>query len=120
MLYKNITEKIIYCALKVHTTLGCGFLEKIYRSAMEIECKKNNLSIKIQHPALVLYNGKIIGTYYADMVVEDKVLIELKALKAFDTVHYSQIINYLKATELKVGLLLNFGSSSLQIKRMIL
>ena len=114
-----ITEKIIGCCYKVSNTLGCGFLEKVYENALGIEIRNTGLKAEQQHSLQVFYNGAIVGDYIADMVVEDCVLVELKAVKALDDVHKAQCINYLKATSLRLCLLINFGNPRVEIKRII-
>lgn len=113
---KPLTEKIIKCAFNVHNELGSGFLEKVYENALRIELVQENLKVKQQVPVEVRYKGKVIGNYCADLLVEDKVLVELKAVETLVKEHEIQLVNYLKATGFNVGLLINFGSS-VQIKR---
>jgi GxxExxY protein len=115
-----LTEAIIGCAFNVSNGLGCGFLEKVYENALVYELGKAGLSVQQQSPVTVRYDGVIVGEYYTDLVVEKRVLVELKALRAFDSTHEAQVLNYLKATGLRIGLLLNFGTPRLGIKRMML
>jgi len=117
-LYSGITEKIIGAAYKVYNTLGYGFLEKVYENALIIELKKQGLGIKQQDPIKVHNEGEIIGDYVADLIVEDKVIVEVKAVKKLNSVHETQLVNYLKATGNEVGLLINFGNK-IGIKRKI-
>jgi GxxExxY protein len=119
--YKHIelTEKIIGCAYKVYNQLGTGFLEKIYENALMIELRKAGLSAQQQYPVKVYYDGVIIGDHVADIMVEDKVIIELKAVNQLVRAHEVQLVNYLKATGLEVGLLINFGDK-ITIKRRVL
>jgi len=112
----NLTEKIIGCAYKVHNTLGPGFLEKVYENALRIELQKLGLSVKQQEPIEVVYDGQVVGEYYADLWVEDRVVIELKAIQMLAKQHEVQLVNYLTATSINSGLLLNFGPS-VQVKR---
>jgi GxxExxY protein len=114
-----LTERVIGCAFKVQNTLGCGFLEKVYENALHHECRKSGLEVQAQHPIQVFYDQAIVGEYLADLLVEDRLLIELKAVKALDDIHLAQCLNYLKATGLKTCLLLNFGSPNLEIKRIV-
>lgn len=109
MLHKDLTETIIGAFYKVYNTLGYGFLEKVYENAMMIELDKQGLSCIQQKPINVYYESKEVGLYFADIAVEDKVILELKAAEAIHPAHKYQLINYLKATEIEVGLLLNFG-----------
>ena len=111
MKYEDITEKIIGAAYVVHGKLGWGFLEKVYQNALMIELKKAGLNANAEAPIQVFYEGEMIGAYIADMVVEDKVLVELKAVKMLNEAHEAQLVNYLKATGVEVGLLINFGNS---------
>ncbi len=109
MLHENITKKIIEAYYKVFNTLGYGFLEKVYENALKIELKKMNLKVEQQQNIKVFYESFEVGDYYADLIVEDLVIIELKAAESLCEEHEIQLINYLKATNLEVGLLLNFG-----------
>jgi len=118
-MYNEITEKIIGAAYKVYNTLGAGFLEKVYENALAIELQKQDLRVVQQHPVKVYYEDVIIGEYYADLLIEDKVIIELKAINKLSRIHETQLINYLKATEKNIGLLINFGDE-IEIKRKIL
>ena len=115
----EITERIIGCAYTVGNALGAGFLEKVYENALRLELIAAGLSVLPQHPIPVHYRGEVVGDYYADLIVDSSVLIELKAVKAFDDVHKAQCINYLKATGLRVCLLINFGKSKIEIKRIV-
>jgi GxxExxY protein len=115
----TITEKIIGCAYKVSNTLGCGFLEKVYENALGIELRKAGLHTEQQHSLQVYYNEIVVGDYIADLFVENTILVELKVVKALDVIHTAQCINYLKATGLKICLLLNFGNPRVEIKRII-
>jgi GxxExxY protein len=115
----KITEKIIGCAFTVSNTLGAGFLEKVYENALVHELRKAGLNVKQQYSIHVYYDEELVGDYIADLFVEDCVLIELKAVKSIDEIHLSQGMNYLKATGLKVCLLLNFGKPKIQIKRIV-
>lgn len=115
----KITEKIIGCAYTVSNTLGCGFLEKVYENALYHELKKNGFKVKSQVSMKVMYDKVVVGDYVADLVVEDKVLVELKTVKKLDEIQMAQCMNYLKATGLRVCLLLNFGKPKLEIKRIM-
>ncbi len=115
----KITEHIIGCAYKVSNDLGAGFLEKIYENALVIELKKQGLHAEAQKPLVVYYDNQVVGEYFVDILVEKSIVLELKAVKSIDKIHQAQLLNYLKATGLKTGLLLNFGTPRLGIKRMI-
>lgn len=108
-IHSDITAKIIESFYKVYNTLGYGFLEKVYENALIIELQKNGMNCQSQKPIKVYYSGEEVGNYYADIVVDDLVIIELKAAKSIVKEHEYQLINYLKATDIQVGLLLNFG-----------
>ena len=112
----DLTEKIIGCAYKVHNTLGPGFLERVYENALRIELEKLGLRVKQQEPINVTYDGQIVGEYYADLWVDERVVVELKAALALTKEHEVQLVNYLAATGVNNGLLINFGPS-VQIKR---
>ncbi|MGC4100041.1 GxxExxY protein [Ferruginibacter sp.] len=118
MKHEEITEKVIGAFYKVYNTLGYGFLEKVYENAMYIELTAAGLKVEKQKRILVYYYGKVVGEYYADLVVEGIVAVELKAIEMLAAANESQLVNYLKATNLEVGLLLNFGKKP-QIKRKI-
>ena len=114
----KITEAMIGCAFKVANKLGCGFMEKCYRNAMAIELRKLGLDVKTEHPIKVLYDGVVIGEYFADLLVEDSVIAELKAGKGIDDAHLAQCINYLAATQVPLGLLIHFGKR-VDVKRLV-
>jgi|ERR1051325_3096446 GxxExxY protein len=113
----QIAEKIIGCAFRIANELGCGFLEKVYENAMAHEIRKAGLRVAQQHPVTIRYDGVVVGDYIADLLVEDLVLVELKAVKDLDEIHQAQCINYLKATRSPVCLLFNFGKNRVQVKR---
>ena len=108
---KELTERIIACAFKVHQQLGMGFLEKVYENAMLIELEKLGLKTRQQAPIGVLYEAKQVGEYFADLLVEDRIICELKAAQTLAPEHELQLVNYLAATGLNTGLLFNFGKS---------
>jgi GxxExxY protein len=116
----KITETIIGSAYKVGNALGCGFLEKVYENALAYEIRKNGLEVKQQESIKVFYDNFEVGFYEADLWVENKVLIELKAVKSLDDVHKAQCLNYLKATGIKICLLINFGNPRVELKRIAL
>lgn len=107
--HQDITEQIIKCFYKVYNTLGYGFLERVYENALVIELTKMGLNAIRQHPIKVYYEGEVVGDYCADLVVAGTVIVELKAADAIAVAHEAQLLNYLRATSLEVGLLLNFG-----------
>lgn len=116
--HTEITEPIIRAFYKVYNILGYGFLEKVYENALFVELEAMGLSVEKQKPITVYYEDEIVGEYFADLVVEEHVIVELKASKALRKEHEFQLINYLKATEIEVGLLLNFGEKP-ELKRKV-
>ena len=116
----KVTESIIGCAMKVSNTLGAGFLEKVYENALVLELLKAGHKVEQQKKIQVKYKGVVVGDYMADMIVNDSVLLEIKAVKEMNEIFQAQLLNYLKATGLGVGLILNFGTTKLGIKRMVL
>lgn len=118
MQHKEITAEIINSFYKVYNTLGYGFLEKVYENALSIELKKKGLNCKRQKPITVFYEDEIVGEYFADLIINDEIIIELKACETLIEEHEIQVVNYLKATKIEVALLLNFGKTP-EIKRKI-
>lgn len=114
----KITERIIGCAYKVSNTLGIGFIEKIYKNAHFHEMKKDGLKIVQQHLVKVNYDGVVVGEFYLDMLVNDLVIVELKAVSTLTNEHLAQAFNYLHATGLPACLLINFGQPKIQIRRL--
>jgi GxxExxY protein len=115
-----LTRRIIGCAMTVSNALGSGFLEKVYENALVVELRTNGLATEQQKPLDIYYRDILVGEYFADIVVEDSIILELKAAKAIDEIHQAQLLNYLKMTGFHHGLLLNFGTPKLGIKRMAL
>jgi GxxExxY protein len=115
-----LTESVLRCAFKVANTLGAGYLEKVYENALAHELRKAGLEVEQQAPISVTYDGLVVGSYAADLMVEHRLLVELKACKALDDIHLAQCLNYLKATGIKTCLLINFGTPKLQIRRLSL
>jgi GxxExxY protein len=115
----TITRKIIGCAFRVSNQLGPGFLEKVYENALVLEFTNTSLKFEQQVPLKVHYEGIIVGDFVADLLVEDAILVELKAVETLSKVHFTQCLNYLKATDLKLCLLMNFETQKVQIKRII-
>jgi len=118
MLHANLTEKIIKAFFKVNNTLGYGFLEKVYENAMAIELIKMECNVRQQQNIKVYYETEEVGDYYADLLIDDLVIIELKAAESLCEEHEAQLINYLKATKMEIGLLLNFDKKA-EFKRKI-
>lgn len=120
LLYKEEVYRVIGAAMEVHKTLGCGFLEPVYQEAFEIELRTNNIPFQGQKPLQLEYKGTALEKFYvADICVFDKIIIEIKAVEHLDSNHIAQVINYLKATGFKLGLLINFGAKSLEWKRIV-
>lgn len=117
MLYKEITEKIIAAALQVHKTMGNGFQEVIYQRAMEIEMPLFSLNFERERELPIYYRDIQIGTRRVDFFVENKIMVELKAIVELNDTHLAQAMNYLEAYNIEIGLLINFGARSLQFKR---
>ena len=114
--YKELSEKIIKIFYSVYNKLGYGFLEKVYENAMMIEFKKDGIPAVSQFPIRVFYEGEVIGEYFADILLDNKVIVEIKAAKRLAEENEAQLLNYLKATDIEVGLLLNFGNKP-EVKR---
>ena len=116
--HKELTEKIIKIFYSVYNKLSYGFLEKVYENAMMIEFKREGILAVSQSPMKVFYEGEVIGEYYADILVDNKVIVEIKAAKQLVEENEAQLLNYLKATDVEVGLLLNFGTKP-EVKRKV-
>jgi GxxExxY protein len=116
---KLISERVISCAFEVSNTLGSGFLERVYENALCVELSRAGISFLRQPRYEIRYKNEIVGNYIADIVVAEKLLIELKALSALNREHEAQVMNYLKASRLSVGLILNFGISRIGVKRIV-
>lgn len=117
--YSDITGKVIGCAMEVHRYLGNGFQEVIYQRALALEMQQQGLSFSREHEMQIQYKGVDIGTRRVDFFVEGKVMVEIKAVIQLEDVHLAQAINYLEASGSEIGLLINFGSRSLQFKRVM-
>ncbi len=113
----ELTEKVIRCAFTVSNTLGCGFLEKVYENALAHELRKAGLQTDQQHGITIHYDGAVVGEYAADLLVEGVLLVELKAVKQLDDIHLAQCMNYLRATNLRLCLLMNFAKPKVEIRR---
>jgi GxxExxY protein len=117
MVYKQLTEKILKICFDVSNDLGNGFLESVYQNALIYGLQQEGLKVESQKQLNVMFRGIRVGEFYADIVVEDVVLVELKATKAIASEHCAQVLNYLKATGLEVGLLVNFGTPKAEVRR---
>ena len=114
---EELIKQIIQCAYNVRKKLYAGFLESVYRNALLIELRGNGLKVDKEVPINVHYNNVIVGEFRADIIVEDSVILELKAIQKLSTIHEAQLVNYLTATKIEHGLLINFGSEKLEVKR---
>jgi len=115
--YGDVTEAIIGCAFEVINELGAGFLESVYEKALILALRERGMSVSRQYPIKVMFRGHCVGDFLADVLVERKVLVELKAVRGIAPEHQAQLINYLNATGIEVGLLINFGNRKLEYKR---
>jgi len=117
--YNKLTEKIIGCAYTVANKLGLGFLEKVYENSLLIELHKQGINAEQQVPINVYYDNIPVGDYYADIIIENEIIVELKTVKIIDNMHIAQLLNYLKGTRRKLGLIINFSKPKVQIKRVV-
>jgi GxxExxY protein len=118
ILHKELSESILKVFYEVYNELGHGFLERVYQNAMYLELKSQGFKVEAQKQIRVYYKGELVGDFYADLLIDDTIILELKACENLVKAHYAQTLNYLKATNIEVGLLLNFGEKP-QIKRFI-
>jgi len=117
LIHKDITEKIIACAYRVYNRMGSGFVESVYEKCLVIELRKIVLFVEIQKAIKVFYEGELVGEFIADLIVNDTVILELKAIRQLAKAHEVQLVNYLVATGKPVGLLINFGEDKVDVKR---
>lgn len=115
---QGLTRQIIGCAYTVFNTLGSGFLESVYQQSMLIELRKAGLSTELEAPIIVRYEGQTVGTFKADLIVPQRVIVELKAIESLAKIHKVQVVNYLRATGIDLGLLLNFATTEVQVRRL--
>jgi GxxExxY protein len=120
IIHKELSYKIVELAIEVHNELGCGFLEKVYENALVVLLEREGIPAKQQAPADVYFQGKVVGQYFADILVDNKLILELKTVDAIANIHKAQTLNYLRATGLKLGLILNFARPRLEYKRLVL
>lgn len=113
----ELSEKVIGTAFKVHNQLGFGFIESVYENALSIELAKLGISHKLQSPIQVLYDHQVVGDFVCDVLVDDQLILELKTVRQLTAAHEVQIVNYLNATQMDVGLLINFGPTKVEVKR---
>jgi len=117
MLYQELSEKVLAACFEVMNELGAGFLESVYEKALLIALRDKGLDVDAQVPLIVKFRGEKVGEFFADILIENKIIVELKAAKALLPEHQAQLINYLKATGIEVGLLVNFGPTKLEYRR---
>ena len=120
IIHKEFSYKIIELALEVHNELGCGFLEKVYENALMILLDREGIPARQQAPADVYFQNKVVGQYFADILVDNKIILELKTIEAIANIHKAQVLNYLRATGIKLGLIMNFAKPRFEYKRMVL
>ncbi len=119
LIYKDLAYKIVGCAMKVHKTLGPGFVESVYEAALKLEFTSQGIKFESQKEYPVIYMGQEIKKFYCDIVIENKIVIELKAIRKLGDIERAQVINYLKVTGLQLGILMNFGEKSLISERLV-
>ncbi len=120
ILYKDLSYKIVGLAMQVHRELGPGFLEKVYENALMVLFEENGIRAQQQFPIAVHFHGRIVGDYFADILVEDSIILELKSQDRIAEIHKAQTLNYLKATQFKLAILINFGKHRLEYERLVL
>jgi GxxExxY protein len=118
--FEALSGRILEAAVAVHKALGPGFLESVYQKALEVALRRREILFQQQKGIRILFEGEELGLHRADLIVADEIIVELKAVRAFEDVHYAQLKSYLKATGLRVGLLLNFNCTTLAVKRVVL
>ncbi len=118
MLYEELTARILSACFQVSNELGAGFLENVYQNALFIALREKGLTVLAQYPFSVMFHGESVGNYHADFLVDDLVILEIKAVSILLPEHMAQVINYLKATGVEIGLLVNFGRPKLEYKRL--
>lgn len=118
--HQELTYGIINAAFDVHNMLGCGFLEKVYENAMVHELELRKYKVERQKNITIKYKGKVVGDYISDLIIEDKVIVELKAIEEISNVHKAQLLNYLKVSGREVGLIINFAKPKLEYKRLVM
>ncbi|MFH1231228.1 MAG: GxxExxY protein [Planctomycetota bacterium] len=120
IIYKDLSYQIIKASFEVHNILGAGFLEKVYENALIIKLRQYGIKAEQQVPAKVCFEGETVGEYYADIVVDNKIILELKCVELITPIHEAQLINYLKATGMKLGMILNFARPKFEYRRIVL
>jgi len=119
ILYKDLSYRVVGLAMQVHRELGYGFLEKVYENALMVLLHKEGIHAEQQAPITVHFDGEVVGEYYADILVENKIILELKSVDKITDVHRAQALHYLKATGLRLAIILNFGKESLEYERLV-
>jgi len=120
IIYKELSYRIVGLAMEVHNKLGFGFLEKVYENALMVLFQKEGIPAQQQATITVYFEGKVVGDYYADILVDDRIILELKAVDRIVDVHRAQALNYLRATGIKLAIILNFGKSSFEYERFVI
>ena len=120
ILYKDLSYQIIGLAMEVHRKLGYGFLEKVYENSLMILFRREGIRSEQQYPIKVYFEGEVVGNYVADILIEDKIIIELKCVEKINNIHKAQALNYLKATQMRLAIILNFAKDKLQYERLVL
>lgn len=119
LIFEELSGKVVGAAIAVHKLLGPGFLETVYEQALKIELAKRGIAFESQKQVSVTYDGIVVGTHILDLIIEGKLILELKTVKGFDDIHFAQVRSYLRATGLKLGLLINFSKPRLIVKRVV-
>ena len=119
ILYKDLSYKIVGLAMRVHSKLGNGFLEKVYENALMVLFRREGIEAKQQAPITVYFEEEVVGNYYADILVENRVILEIKSVEKIIDAHIAQTLNYLKATSLRLAIILNFSREKLEYKRIV-
>lgn len=120
ILHKDLSYRVVGSAMQVHNKLGYGFLEKVYENALMVLFRCEGIQAKQQAPITVYFEGEVVGDYYADILVEDEIILELKSSEGIIDAHRAQILNYLKATKVRLAIILNFGKETLEYERIVL
>jgi len=119
IVFKELSYKVVGLAMKVHSELGGGFLEKVYENALALLLEKEGIPARQQAPVTVRFEGQSVGDYFADILVDDKIILELKTVEKIADAHRAQVINYLRATGIRLGMILNFGRKSFECERLV-
>jgi len=119
IIYKDLSYRVVGLAMRVHSELGGGFLEKVYENALALLLEKEGIPARQQAPVTVRFEGQSVGDYFADILVDDKIILELKTVEKIADAHRAQVINYLRATGIRLGMILNFGRKSFECERLV-